>query len=457
MNASVFKRFSPPHPGGERKNGDEPMDPRNLPKKGTNRALAVAALERGLFVWYRVVVRKGKPVRRMLVGNGKKSVVFSGGGFNVNDSEQRKTSIDKQKTKALLQEHSINTPEGMSFLPSDIDQALGYARKLKYPVFVKPVDGARGEGVSKAENEEQLMVAWEAIGSKSRILLEEFFDAEEYRFSCVDGKVIAVVKRVPANIVGDGESTVRQLISEKNIKRGNGFATPKIKVDDVVKQKLKSLGLTLESVPGGGEVVYLRDNSNVSTGGDSIDCTDEVHPGYKEAIGRASSLFSGIVITGWDVFIKNIDVAPSEYNWAVCEVNHAPMISLHHYPWEGRARDVAGAALDHIFGPLQSVINKGFGSHDVTKVGVCSRALVISGRVQKVGFTRWLKDKAVAYGIDGWVRSSPDGSIEAMLAGEKVVVTNLVSECMVGPAGAEVSSLYVKRWEWPVRCGFTVL
>lgn len=317
----------------------------------TNLPVALAARERGLVFGRKKVVVKGARQDRVVIEAGGRRVAFRNGHFNIDDRAQCRTARNKQKTRELLQEIGCNVPRGEVFSIDEESRALGFCLGLGYPVFVKPVDGLKGRGVSKVDSEASMRAAWLDLSkTESFVVVEQFFDAEEYRFACVGGKTIAIVKRIPANVVGDGKLSIRELIDLKNSLKKKERAAPQIKIDASVIAKLEKMGLSLDSVPSSGQIVYLRDNSNVSTGGDSVDFTESVHPGYVEEINKAAEKFKGIVITGWDVFIKDPEAAPSPDNWAVCEVNDGPMIALHHYPHIGKARDVAGAALDFIFG-----------------------------------------------------------------------------------------------------------
>ena len=103
------------------------------------------------------------------------------------------------------------------------------------------------------------------------VLVEEFLTGKEYRFLVIGDEVIGVLHRVPANVVGDGVSTIEELVREKNKDplRGTGYRTPleKIRLGETEELFLKGQGKTRTDIPKKGEIVYLRENSNISTGG----------------------------------------------------------------------------------------------------------------------------------------------------------------------------------------------
>ncbi|MDD2196799.1 MAG: hypothetical protein PHW91_06375 [Bacteroidales bacterium] len=257
-------------------------------------------------------------------------------------------SNDKWMTKQFLQR------KGVSFAKAVI---LGNMVELKslsipnYPLVVKPVDTDHGIGVSTSiNNEEQLRVALErAFKYSKKVIIEEFFLGKEFRFLVVDGVVRAITYREPANIVGDGISTVEQLIDKKNVGRGDDYKFPllKIKIDDEVTRHLNTQSLTIHSVVPNGEKIYLRKNSNLSTGGDSIDVTDTIPSYYKDVAVKAADA-AGLRIAGVDMIISDLNNAPSQANYIVVELNAPPMLSMHNYPYIGVNRHVEKYVLDCI-------------------------------------------------------------------------------------------------------------
>jgi glutamate--cysteine ligase len=184
------------------------------------------------------------------------------------------------------------------------------------------------------------------------VLLEEFLTGNEYRFLVMGDEVVGVLHRVPANVTGDGIHTVEELVMEKNKDplRGKGYKTPLeyIRLGDVEEMFLKNQGKTKNYIPGEGETVYLRENSNISTGGDSIDFTDEIPDSYKK-IAIRSAKAAGAVFCGVDMVIDDIMAEASDSNYGIIEINFNPAIHIHCYPFKGKNRKADEKILDLLF------------------------------------------------------------------------------------------------------------
>ena len=183
----------------------------------------------------------------------------------------------------------------------------------------------------------------------SRILVEHLVPGDEYRFLVIDYKVRGVCQRIPANIVGDGEMNISQLVEKKNEdpRRGRNHNRPLeiIELDEIAIDFLKAQGLSKDSVVEADKQIFLRGNSNISTGGDSIDRTDDVHEAYIQVAEKAARAVEARV-TGVDIMIEDIKDAPHFSNHAIIEMNFNPVLFIHDYPFEGTNREVGKAVLD---------------------------------------------------------------------------------------------------------------
>ncbi|MGL4772304.1 MAG: bifunctional glutamate--cysteine ligase GshA/glutathione synthetase GshB [Clostridium sp.] len=276
-----------------------------------------------------------------------------------------KTSLDsyitalimenKLVSKELLTEAKVRVPKGR-----DYNEALEANGDFDYfankPIVIKPKSTNFGIGItifkekfSRAEYERAIEIAFSEDNS---ILIEEFIEGKEYRFLVIGDEVVGILHRVPANVIGDGKSSIRELVVEKNKDplRGKGYKTPleKISLGESEEMFLSQSGKGFDTVPSNGEVVYLRENSNISTGGDSIDFTDEIHQSYKNVALRAAKGV-GAVITGVDVMIKNIYEEANGDNHGIIEVNFNPAIHIHSFPYKGKNRNVAEKILNLLF------------------------------------------------------------------------------------------------------------
>jgi cyanophycin synthetase len=259
---------------------------------------------------------------------------------------------DKDLTKRVLQNIGLAVPAGS--VAAGIDDALGIADGIGYPVILKPLDGNQGRGISpRIETPAALREAWEASSRLSRsVVVERHVAGTDHRVLVVSGKVVAVAERVPAHVTGDGSRTVRALIDEANTdpRRGDGHANvlTRLPADATTEAFLASGGRSLDSVPGRGERVLLRGTANLSTGGTSIDRTDEIHPDNVTACELAAGVV-GLDIAGLDVLTPDISVPFHENGAVIIEVNAAPGIRMHLSPAEGKARNVAAAIVDMLY------------------------------------------------------------------------------------------------------------
>lgn len=252
---------------------------------------------------------------------------------------------NKVVTKKILDENKIKVPKGDEFF--SLDEAIRKAHKyVNKSIVVKPKSTNFGLGISifkegpkLEEIEEAFKLAFE---HDNTVLVEEFIKGKEYRFLVIGDEVPGILHRVPANVIGDGKSSIRELVEEKNKSslRGKGYKTPleKINLDDNAKLFLKHLGKDFDYIPEKDEVVYLRENSNISTGGDSIDYTDIIPQRFKN-IAIESSKAIGANICGVDMMIE--DYRDENSNYAIIELNFNPAIHIHSYPYKGEERDIA--------------------------------------------------------------------------------------------------------------------
>ena len=304
--------------------------------------------------------RRGIPVMRL---NEQSLIQFGHGKFQqrVRASITGKTSLvateiagDKNVTKQLLDEAGIPVPRGV--VVRDADEAVRAARRLRYPLVTKPLDGNHGRGVTIGiSDEEQLRFGFaEALAqSKGRnIIVEQYFEGHDHRILVVNGKLVAVSERIPAHVIGDGVHSISQLIEEVNLdpRRGEGHekVMTRIKVDAHVVEYLARSGLTVESVPPAGDVVMLRATANLSTGGTAVDRTNEIHFDNAE-IARRAALIIGLDIAGIDFIAPDITKSVRKTGGGIIEVNAAPGFRMHLEPSEGAPRDVAKPVMEMLF------------------------------------------------------------------------------------------------------------
>jgi len=255
---------------------------------------------------------------------------------------------NKTVTKRILEERGIATPPGDEFSRGEMREAL--ARWSGVPAVIKPKSTNFGIGITmfpEGATLQQLIEATEgAFAHDERVLVETYVAGIEYRFLVISGEVLGVLHRKPANIVGDGVSTIEELVAHKNEHpyRSEGYRTPLIAIDinEVVREFIGRAGYTPQSIPAKDECILLRPNSNISTGGDSIDVTDEVALRFKEIAVEAAHAFDAS-FCGVDLIIE--DVADPSSPYSIIEVNWNPAIHIHSFPAEGVERAIAPAVL----------------------------------------------------------------------------------------------------------------
>jgi cyanophycin synthetase len=264
------------------------------------------------------------------------------------------TAGNKALTKSMLSAVGVPAPRGG--VVRTVEDALVEAERIKGPVVLKPLDGNHGRGVSLGLATAD-QVRWgfdQAIKHGRRVIVEEQYVGRDYRILVVGGQVVAVAERVPAQVIGDGKSTVAKLIEAVNQdpRRGVGHeqVMTRIVIDDHVQDMLTRVGLTLDAVPNADAVVTLRPTANLSTGGTAIDRTDIIHPD-NASIARRAALTVGLDVAGIDFMAPDITKSVRETGGGIVEVNAAPGFRMHLEPSEGQPRDVAKAVVANLFPP----------------------------------------------------------------------------------------------------------
>ena len=326
--------------------------------------------------------RRGIPVRRV----GSLSMLRLGYGRHrrlVHAALTEQTSVigvdiaaDKMLAKRLLTDAGIPVPEGV--VARSAQEAAAALERLGGPAVIKPRNGSHGVNViigvttaaeaaaAYAQATAQAPDGGGAGGGGGGmtdggggVIVERFVPGTDYRVLVVDGRVVAAAEVLPASVTGDGVRDIRQLVTQVNTdpRRGDGHsrALTKIRLDDRVTEHLAAQGLDAGSVPGAGQVVALRRNANLSTGGTSRDVTDRVHDDVADMCRRAAAVV-GLDVCGLDVRLADI-AAPlhgtdqGPVAGAVIEVNACPGLRMHQAPAEGAPQDVAGAIIDSLYPP----------------------------------------------------------------------------------------------------------
>src|SRR3954470_16950620 len=261
---------------------------------------------------------------------------------------------DKEETNRLL--GNLGLPVPQQRLVQQADDAVAAAERIGYPVVVKPYNANHGRGISiHLTAADQVRSAFDIAREHSRsVIVESFISGEDHRMLVINGELVAVAKRVPGHVVGDGIHTIEQLVDQVNQDPRRGVGHEKVLTrllfDLQAETLLADKGYSRDTVPASGELVFLRSTENLSTGGTATDMTDLVHPDNIEMAVRAVKAI-GLDVGGVDFLSTDITESYKEVGGAICEVNAAPGFRMHMAPSEGTPRDVGGAVMDMLFPP----------------------------------------------------------------------------------------------------------
>lgn len=265
-------------------------------------------------------------------------------------------SCDKEDTHNLLNDLGLPVPQQRMVYSQR--EAVRGARRVGYPVVLKPLNANHGRGVSiNLNSDEEVATAFEVAkeqGTSRAVLVESYIAGFDHRMLVVNNELVAVAKRVPGHVVGDGKSTISELIEVVNSDPRRGVGHEKVltilEIDTQAKRLMENAGYTPDTVLEDEEIFYLRDTANLSTGGTAIDLTDTVHPDNREMAVRAIQAV-GLDVGGVDFLTTDISQSYKDIGGAIVEVNAAPGFRMHVAPSEGTPRDVSGKVVDMLFPP----------------------------------------------------------------------------------------------------------
>jgi len=261
-------------------------------------------------------------------------------------------ACDKEDTKYLLEQAEVEVPRGdIISREGSLEDACRY---VGYPLVIKPIDGNHGRGITVDINSyEDALEAFKVAKEVSRrVIVEKYITGEDYRLLVINNIFVAAAKRTPAHVVGDGKSTIEELVEEVNKDPRRGYGHEKvltaITINDLTKTIIADAGYTVDSVLKEGEQLILKDTANLSTGGTAEDVTDIIHPANVSMAERISKIID-LDICGIDVMTSDISQPLSDTSGAVLEVNAGPGFRMHLAPTTGLPRNVAAPVVDKLF------------------------------------------------------------------------------------------------------------
>lgn len=284
--------------------------------------------------------------------NGKKSV-FSHAKLNINGFASAELAKDKAYSNFFLKQFGYRVTEGKTFFndhlcaklahPRNIDDGFDYAQKLGFPVIVKPLNLSQGVLVTKVYNQaEYYHVAKKIFQIKPGLIVEKFYSGNDYRILVLDNEIIAAYQRIPLFIVGDGKSNILELLQQKQEKFMKMGRTNIIKFDDFrISQKLQTQNLNLDSVIPANDIIYLLDSANLSSGGEAVDFSENIHPDFQKlAINITKDI--GLRLAGVDILAD--DITSPIIDYTLIEVNGSP--GLNHY---AASSEVAARKVENLY------------------------------------------------------------------------------------------------------------
>jgi cyanophycin synthetase len=274
---------------------------------------------------------------------------------------------NKAITRAVLQDANLPVAKGFTILNTDTDAYIQEVfDALQKPLVAKPSNGTHGNGVKlNITNFEELrdwarhilQPSTKDFGPDSTaVVVEEMGKGEEYRIIVTRDRVLAVMNRQPASVVGDGMKTIQQLIDEKNtdpMRNISELLYPHIKPDEDMMRILQKMRYTLETIPKKDEKVVLREVSNIMAGGDAFDVTDDIHPSVADIAVKIALAIPGMTLLGVDFMTTDIHADQASTPHMIVEVNSAPEFDMHDIPMNGQKRDVAKTMLLMMFPELK--------------------------------------------------------------------------------------------------------
>lgn len=443
--------------------------------------IALEAWRRGLKIkFYKEENPENKMYIRYTISDGTHEHRFESSMGDKLTSSAFEICENKDLTKSTLSSAGVPVPEGCRFPPSiNKSEIIEYAKKIKFPVVVKPVAENAGKGVfpnilTETELKGTVKYVRRKLGYED-ILVEKHFNGTEYRILIVDGKIVGAVNRLPANIIGDGERTIEQLIKKKNqSKKSNPIiSTKSIEVDKEIINNLDANGYTLECILPKDKLIYLRNKSNVSRGGDPIDVTDELTDQMREIALNSVNAIEGLDICGLDMLVNEED-----NTCVVIEINTKPMIGLHMYPIRGVGRDVVSPIIDHYFPQTKTVERsnlyfdftaaiapiRNYVANEVNLTPLdatqkeIAKQFSIYGKNLDASFQDKIRSKALEFKFNGFIKEVKSNE-EIIIVISTEDEENLISfEAFIQMQSNEHSITNYERLDWmkPVNIGFFI-
>ena len=387
---------------------------------------------------------------------------------------------DKFMAKNQLKEKGVRVPDGKSLAHTTPDEEiLETAQQIGYPVVVKPLDGSYGRDVyTNLQTDEEVIEAVQHIRESDRsenILIEEYVPGNEFRIYVVGDQVAGAMQREPANIIGDGEKTIQQLIDEKNEqkKQNPRLISCQIELTDTVMKNIQKHGYELDSVLEKDKKLYLLEISNISRGGDPISMTDELPDVIKETAVKAIQAIPGLTHGAVDLIIDESGQG------IVLELNPTAQIGGLVFPMYGKPNDIPAAIIDYYFPetkdleridenkiyfgletilePLYSRTSKTVTTTPIPRGKIHSKKFIVKGDVQQHGYHLGLRKQLFERHLHGRIVLLEDESIEIIAAGtDPEMIDEFKQTIYEDPERSDVQEVIEYPYDDPFEIGVEI-
>lgn len=285
--------------------------------------------------------------KSIIIYKGKKQISFIAAGYGEHKVWFQKIASNKELTKKILKRNNLPVFKSKVFEKKDINKALKYARyNLCFPVVTKPLNRLGGKGItahiSTASDFKKSFI--KAGKYSDRVMVEKHYEGNDYRFLVCKNRILSVSQREPAFVIGDGKTSLKNLIRNWNI-----HSKYKLNVNDQnIKGKLRASKLTMKDVPAKGQKIGIYSLANLHSGGISHNLLlKNIHSDYKKIALKAVKV-SGLVLCGVDILSKNLKEPIRKTKAGITELNANPGIEIHSYSKENTIPDIAERVIKNL-------------------------------------------------------------------------------------------------------------
>ncbi len=277
---------------------------------------------------------------------------FASATCSKNDSATALISRYKYATNSLLKKHGLPVFEQKMFTEKTQSDIKSFVKKIKFPVVVKPADSFQGDGITVNINSFTAVnrAVELAYRYSRRVVIEKYYQGNDYRILIAGGKMLAVTLRLPARVTGDGKHTIEELIAISN-----KTLPKKIVVDQEIRNRLLEQDVTLHTIPEEEEIIDLRYRANAALGGTTINLDPKtVHPDNLRACKKAVQVL-GLELAGVDLMSSDISTSYTVTKAGITEINDNPAIDIHYdaeYPITDIAEQVLAALFHKAYTPV---------------------------------------------------------------------------------------------------------